>query len=511
MIYIMLLLTLFPFVLLIKNFRNYLTWIFMLLIIGLDMAIFALLVYLAKVGNYQIAPFGLFRYDYMIFLYLSEIKITYYSIFKLMNIGIDLFVLMFPILALTLFNKDKITFKTIALWSTLLILPLFYIWFYLPSTGYMLYVSSYSLQNKAWLHVFRFVITVVDNLNLVWVLAYLLFPIYVFYKYYRKSTVQFARKQILSLMVVLLLLDTMFLIFFIAGPMFNIDMYSADLNLLRTPIQVDLPYYYYISVSVSILILLEVMLYILLRNSVMDVAHFLTTKKISRNIRDLNKNLRGVLHSFKNTLFTVKILVDQLEEYPSGEKSRETVHKLKNISEHSLNHLTRMMNSLKEIRLQPVKASVADGVKLALEKTYIDENIQVDLSQMSYNVYAYYDMYHLTEVISNLLQNAVESIKEVRRSQGIIKIEVKKEYMWVIIRIVDNGKGIGKRERKKIFNPMYSSRTAKTNWGIGLSYSYRVVKAHLGFIHVESKEGVGTAFEILLHVGGKERGMMIDE
>ena len=58
---------------------------------------------------------------------------------------------------------------------------------------------------------------------------------------------------------------------------------------------------------------------------------------------------------------------------------------------------------------------------------------------------------------------------------------------------------------------MYSSKTAVTNWGIGLSYSYRVVKAHLGFIHIESKEGVGTELEILLPAVSQVRGVMMDE
>ena len=55
-----------------------------------------------------------------------------------------------------------------------------------------------------------------------------------------------------------------------------------------------------------------------------------------------------------------------------------------------------------------------------------------------------------------------------------------------------------KMQRKKIFEPFYSSKNSNFNWGMGLYYVREIVKSHLGSIRVESKEGVGSSFFILL-------------
>ena len=65
-----------------------------------------------------------------------------------------------------------------------------------------------------------------------------------------------------------------------------------------------------------------------------------------------------------------------------------------------------------------------------------------------------------------------------------------------VIRITDNGKGISKKERAKIFMPNFTTKSS--GMGVGLSIVYNIIQASNGRITFESEVGVGTTFIIEL-------------
>ncbi|MDO8967745.1 MAG: ATP-binding protein [Algoriphagus sp.] len=62
----------------------------------------------------------------------------------------------------------------------------------------------------------------------------------------------------------------------------------------------------------------------------------------------------------------------------------------------------------------------------------------------------------------------------------------------------ENGPGIPDSIKDKIFQPFFTTKPTGQGTGLGLSLSYDIVKVHGGEIHVESKPGKLTTFEILL-------------
>jgi len=68
------------------------------------------------------------------------------------------------------------------------------------------------------------------------------------------------------------------------------------------------------------------------------------------------------------------------------------------------------------------------------------------------------------------------------------------------IRVSDNGSGIPQKVLDKIFQPFFTTKPTGSGTGLGLSLAYDIVKAHGGEIQVESKEGEGSEFVILLPV-----------
>lgn len=70
----------------------------------------------------------------------------------------------------------------------------------------------------------------------------------------------------------------------------------------------------------------------------------------------------------------------------------------------------------------------------------------------------------------------------------------------VLISVADNGNGIPQNVLDKIFQPFFTTKPTGQGTGLGLSLAYDILKAHGGEIKVETKEGEGSEFIILLPV-----------
>ncbi|TFG75656.1 MAG: HAMP domain-containing histidine kinase, partial [Flavobacteriales bacterium] len=66
------------------------------------------------------------------------------------------------------------------------------------------------------------------------------------------------------------------------------------------------------------------------------------------------------------------------------------------------------------------------------------------------------------------------------------------------ISVRDNGNGIPEKVKDKILQPFFTTKPTGQGTGLGLSLSYDIVKAHGGELKVETKEGEGSTFIIIL-------------
>jgi len=103
------------------------------------------------------------------------------------------------------------------------------------------------------------------------------------------------------------------------------------------------------------------------------------------------------------------------------------------------------------------------------------------------------DMGYLEQVITNLLNNAVDASP----NGGTIFIDVVKTAKLLKIAITDNGHGITKQNLSNIFNPFFTTKAPCEGTGLGLSVSYRMIQVLGGEINVVSKPAK-TTFTITL-------------
>jgi len=102
----------------------------------------------------------------------------------------------------------------------------------------------------------------------------------------------------------------------------------------------------------------------------------------------------------------------------------------------------------------------------------------------------------INQIVMNLLVNAAHAIEK----RGTIQISTGVEdENWVWISIGDDGKGIGQKNLKKIFNPFFTTKPVGKGTGLGLSLAHSIIEKHNGKISVESEPG-NTVFTIRLPV-----------
>lgn len=114
----------------------------------------------------------------------------------------------------------------------------------------------------------------------------------------------------------------------------------------------------------------------------------------------------------------------------------------------------------------------------------------------------------LGRVLLNLINNAFYAVNERKNKKDeadykpIVVVSTKHLGNSIEITVADNGTGIPKSIKTKIFQPFFTTKPTGEGTGLGLSLSYDIItKGHGGTFSVESKEGEGTKFVLTLPIG----------
>lgn len=106
-------------------------------------------------------------------------------------------------------------------------------------------------------------------------------------------------------------------------------------------------------------------------------------------------------------------------------------------------------------------------------------------------------------VLLNLYNNAFYAVGEKIKKhhdgyEPTVSVSTKRVSDTITINVKDNGNGMPKQVIDKIFQPFFTTKPTGQGTGLGLSLSYDIVKAHGGEIKLETKEGIGSEFIIIL-------------
>jgi signal transduction histidine kinase len=105
------------------------------------------------------------------------------------------------------------------------------------------------------------------------------------------------------------------------------------------------------------------------------------------------------------------------------------------------------------------------------------------------------DPVQIQQVVAHLVENAINAMT----TGGKLDVQVGTvDGDALRLRIADTGRGIPATLRERIFDPFFTTKEREGQVGLGLALSHSIVEAHHGRIVVESEEGAGAAFTVLL-------------
>lgn len=229
-------------------------------------------------------------------------------------------------------------------------------------------------------------------------------------------------------------------------------------------------------------------------------------KELSRlnRVSSLGTMVAGIAHEIKNPLTALDMCV-QLLDISKG--SPETwaefgpiisteIKRLKDIVEEFLGFARTPEINVQTVGLTELTEKVCNLVKTQAKQ----ENVELVL-KLEDNVQIKADTQKFTQVLLNLILNAIQAMPKNRPFKGYVELSAKKDEVKenkINIMVKDNGCGISKENQKKLFQPFFTTKQSGT--GLGLSIAHKIIEEHGGMIKVDSRVNFGTTFTIQLPI-----------
>jgi len=242
----------------------------------------------------------------------------------------------------------------------------------------------------------------------------------------------------------------------------------------------------------------------------LTIRTMLQQKKIGEMKNDFINNMT---HEFKTPLATISLAVDSMRN-DKVIQDREKLGYFSSIIKEENQRMNRQVETilkasqferkdvdlnLKAVSLHETVQQVVDNFKLQLE--HVGGHITLFLRAPEHIVLA--DVVHLSNLLNNLIDNAVKYAREQVPPQ--IQIDTNVSNATIVLRVEDNGMGMSRDTLKRIFDKFYRAHTGNQHnvkgFGLGLSYVKNVTEVLGGKIKAESTLGQGSVFtlELPLH------------
>jgi two-component system, NtrC family, nitrogen regulation sensor histidine kinase GlnL len=214
----------------------------------------------------------------------------------------------------------------------------------------------------------------------------------------------------------------------------------------------------------------------------------------------------GIAYEIRDPLAAMNLFLDMLGD---GKKFRPTAQAL-----HIIEEMKRNIRKIDRLITRVTAFSEQSGVTTQREVemgALVEETVSLWRSRLTgssvqlrlfldedlANILG--DPVQIQQVVTNLLQNAVEAIEKggavsITAQNGIFPLQENRPA--VIIRVQDCGRGIAMESHESAFNPFFTTKSMGT--GLGLAMAQRIVARHGGIIAFESAPDVGTAFWVML-------------
>lgn len=228
----------------------------------------------------------------------------------------------------------------------------------------------------------------------------------------------------------------------------------------------------------------------------------LREQKNKREREQLQSLISDIAHQSRIPIANQRIYLELLTEEVQSEEGRQALRSLEHQTERlqflmeSMIKLSRMESGIIQIKKKPqdLMETIRKAVTgIVVEASKKNQQISVDgPAQLP----LMHDAKWTTEAIGNVLENAVKYTDE----GGKICVTVRRQEMFTVIEIADNGRGIASERQAQIFGRFYRESEVhdQPGIGIGLYLTRKILEEQDGYVDVVSKPGEGALFRLHL-------------
>jgi PAS domain S-box-containing protein len=219
----------------------------------------------------------------------------------------------------------------------------------------------------------------------------------------------------------------------------------------------------------------------------------------------------GIAHDFNNILsailgYSELLLLDM----PDTDKRRRNIEQVisaatraRDLVQQILTFSRKAQQDRRVVDLGPITKETIKFLRASLPTT-----IEIRSNVETGHGWVMADATQLHQVLMNLCTNAAHAMGD---RGGLLEIELEKKLLdqpveqnlvriepgdYMVVSIRDSGKGISSVDLQRIFEPFFTTKGPGEGTGMGLAVVHGIVKAHGGFITVESEVGLGTVFQV---------------
>ncbi|MBN2568577.1 MAG: PAS domain-containing protein [Deltaproteobacteria bacterium] len=243
--------------------------------------------------------------------------------------------------------------------------------------------------------------------------------------------------------------------------------------------------------------------YIILFRDLTEIRHLRKEIERNRRLASIGSLAAGVAHEIRNPLSSIKGFAtyfrERYRDVPDDKKTAD-------IMVQEVDRLNRVISQLLEfarpmtVQLEPISLDnfIQRSIKM-VERQAKDKDIRIATRYSPEVGNILIDPDLINQMLLNLYLNSFDAME----GGGTLSVTMMShDKKRVRIEISDTGRGMGKSDIEKIFDPYFTTKPSGT--GLGLAIVHRIVEAHRGEIRVESREGQGTTVTIILPILSEE-------
>ena len=204
-----------------------------------------------------------------------------------------------------------------------------------------------------------------------------------------------------------------------------------------------------------------------------------------------NDLISNITHEFKTPIATIGVALESIKDFKVIDDKEKTKQYL-NMSSDQLSKLNMMVEKLLEtatldsdnLELNKDDINLIDLINKVVGNQQVQDSAKtINFDSFIYNLIVHADVFHLENVINNVIDNALKYGGE------IISIQIEENKGRIDISVSDTGNALTKQHKEKIFEQFYRVPKGNTHnvkgFGIGLYYTKKIIEKHGGTIQLE--------------------------